>query len=112
MAYQYYRWDGTQEIGPFDPDALMDALADDLLADGDLQSALEQMLRWGAEGDLQDRIPGLERLLEQLRARRQQELERYNLDSLMDDLRQRLDQVVKTERGGIDRRLEEARAQS
>ena len=56
-------------------------------------------------------MQGMRDMLERLRSRRQERLEQYNLDSVMDDLKERLDKVVDTERQGIDHRLEEARQQ-
>jgi uncharacterized protein with von Willebrand factor type A (vWA) domain len=105
---RYSRWDGSQDVQPFDPDALLDALSDDVMAEGDLRSALERLMRWGHQTPDGQRFTGLQQLLEQLRQRRQQELSRHNLDSVMDDLHKRLEQVITTERAGIERRLEQA----
>ena len=33
--YRYSRWDGSQQIAPFDPEELLEQLSDDLLADGE-----------------------------------------------------------------------------
>ena len=49
--------------------------------------------------------------MERLKRQRQQLLERYNLESLIDDLHERLRDVIDTELKGIDRRLEQARRQ-
>ena len=38
-------------------------------------------------------------------------MQRYNLDSVMQDLKERLEQIIDTERKGIDRRVQEARQQ-
>lgn len=109
MWYQYSRWDGSQEVLPFTADDLIDALADDLIADGDLRSALQRIFRWGTQNDQGDRLRGLQDLLEQLRERKQQQLSQYRLDSLLDDLKRRLEKVVQTERAGIQKRLEQTR---
>ena len=55
--------------------------------------------------------PGLRDLLDRLRQQRQQQLERYNLDSLMDDIKEQLQEVIDTERRGIERRLQDAEQQ-
>lgn len=107
MFFRYSRWDGTQEILPFDADELMDNLSDDLLASGDLRSALQRLLRYGMQNREGRRLPGLQDLLERLRNRRQEELDRHNLGSLLDDIQQRLDKVLATERAGIDKRVAE-----
>jgi hypothetical protein len=107
MLYRYSRWDGSQNIAAFTAEDLLNAMADDLIADGDVESALQRIIRNGA--DAQDgRMRGLQDLLNRLRERKQQQLNRYRLDSLMDDLKKRLDEVIKTEREGIQRKLEQA----
>jgi len=51
----------------------------------------------------------MQELLQRLRQQKQSQLDKYNLGSVMDEIRQKLDDIVKTEREGIQRRLEEAR---
>src|SRR5207237_10081470 len=87
-----------------------DAMADDLVADGDQRSARQRLRRWGAENPKGARMRGVQDLLERLRERNQQQMNRYRLDSLMDDLQKRLEQVVQTERTGIQTRLEQTRS--
>src|SRR6184192_2212918 len=70
---------------------------------GDLNAALQRFLRWGSPN-----MPGLEQLLKQLREARERELGRYNLDSTVEELRQRVQDVIDTERQGIERRLKDA----
>jgi len=109
---RYSRWDGTQRI--FDPteEEVMDELTKDLLAHGDLARALRDLMQRGMEGRSNERLPGLRELLERLRGRRQEQLQQHNLDSLMEGIKEQLRDIVETERGGIDRRLEEARQQA
>ncbi|MCM8749886.1 VWA domain-containing protein [Thermomicrobiaceae bacterium CFH 74404] len=106
--FRYYRWDGTQQIDQLDAEQILDAIADDVLADGDLTRALQRLFRWGSDRP-DSPFPGMRDLLERIRERRQQELSRYNLGSVLDDLNQRLDDVIDTERQGIERRLSESR---
>jgi uncharacterized protein with von Willebrand factor type A (vWA) domain len=47
--------------------------------------------------------------LNRLRQQRQQQLDKYDLSSILDDIRLRLDDILNTERQGIERRLEETR---
>ncbi|MDP3064184.1 MAG: VWA domain-containing protein, partial [Chloroflexota bacterium] len=95
-----------------DADEVMDQLSNDLLAHGDLQRALREMMRRGLRDSSGRNLPGLRELLKKLQQQRQQQLQRYNLDSALDDLKQRLKDVVDTERQGIQQRLEEAAAQT
>ena len=107
-TYRYTRWDGSQQVFDLDEDGIMDSLSDDILEQGDINRALRNLMQHGMQGEQGQRIEGLRDLRERLREQRQQQLERYNLDSLMEDLKERLKEVVETERAGIDRRLEEA----
>ncbi len=108
MLYRYSRWDGSQEVDPFTAEELMDNLADDLMENGDLQDALRQLLRWGHDRPDGQRMPGLQELIERLRRQRQEELDRYDLGSTMEEIQQRLEEIVQTERQGIQRRLDQA----
>jgi uncharacterized protein with von Willebrand factor type A (vWA) domain len=107
MLYRYSRWDGSQEVDPFTPDDLMDAIADDLMEDGNLRDALQRLFRWGTNGPDGERMQGLQDILDRLRERRQEELQRYDLGSMMDDIQKQLEDVIRTERQGIQRRLDQ-----
>src|SRR3954467_4978225 len=109
MFSRYSRWDGTQQLAPFDPEELMEQLSDDLLADGDIRSALQRMMQSGFQNRSGDRMMGLQQLMERLRQQRQQQLDQFQLNDMMKDIREKLEQVLQTERSGIDRRLEDAR---
>jgi len=111
QAYRYSEWDGTQEIPPLDPDELLESLTDDLMNFGDLQHALRNLLQRGMSNPLGQRLQGLRDLLQQLRQQRRQTLDRYNLSSVFEDIRQRLDEVLRIERATLSRRLEEAQRQ-
>ena len=107
--FRYSRWDGSQEISPFTADDIMDAISDDLLAQGDLQRALQRLFRQGTERDDGQQMPGLRQMMERMRQRRQQQQNRYNLGSVLEDIEKQLEEIVDTEREGIDRRLDEGR---
>ena len=110
-TYRYSRWDGSQRV--FDPDegSVMDALSDDILAHGDVSRALRSLFQRGFHDRDGQRIQGLRELVDRLKKRRQLLLERYNLDAMMDDLKERVRDVIETERRGIDARLQEASQQ-
>ena len=107
--YRYSFWDGTQE--PFDlhPDEVMDELADDLFNDSSVMRALQRLMQRGMTNQAGQRTKGIRDLLEELKQRRRQEMERYDLSSVLNDIKERLQDIVDTEREGIDRRLQEAR---
>ncbi|MDQ3881502.1 MAG: VWA domain-containing protein [Chloroflexota bacterium] len=106
--YRYSRWDGTQSVAAFDADDVLEALSDDLLAEGDIRRALQRLMQRGLRGTRGGDIPGMRRIAERLRQRRRDELERSNLGGVIDDIGRRLDEVVDLERAGIDRRVRDA----
>ncbi|MCI0785700.1 MAG: VWA domain-containing protein [Chloroflexi bacterium] len=110
-SYRYSQWDGTQQIFELDADALMDQLSDQVLEQGDVMRALRELFRQGFQSRDGQQLPGMKDLLEQLKNRRRQQLQQYNMDSVVDDLKERLEDIIRTEREGIQRRLEEARQQ-
>ena len=114
MLYQRYRyslWDGTQQIFDADASDIMDAISDDLLQHGDLTRALRDLFRNGMPNRDGDQMPNLRQLMERLKDQRRQQLQQSNLDSVVDDLKARMDSILRTEREGIARRLDEADAQ-
>ena len=108
-AYRYSRWDGTQNIFEMGAEELMDRLSGELLNHGDMWRALRELMRQGMEDRQGQRMPGLKDLMEQLRDQQRQQLQQYNMDSVMEDIKERLEKVLKTEREGIQKRLDEAR---
>ena len=111
-AYKYSRWDGTQNIFDMDAEELMDHLSDELLNHGDLLRALRELMRQGMQSREGQQMPGLKDLMEQLKNQRRQQLQRYNMDSVMEDIEKRLEEILKTEREGIQKRLDEARRET
>ena len=110
-TFRYSQWDGTQRIFDIDADELMDRLSEDLLNQGDVMQALRDLFRQGMQDRDGQQMPGLRDLMEQLKDRRRQQMQQHNMDSVLDDLQERLDDIVRTERQGIRRRLDEARQQ-
>src|SRR5436309_399809 len=107
--FQYSRWDGTQVGFDLDADALLEEMTDDLLYHGDLNAALRRMMQQGFR-DRQGRdVDGLRDMLERLRDRRREQLDRYDLGGVYEDIARQLDEIVDQEREGIDRRLDDAR---
>jgi uncharacterized protein with von Willebrand factor type A (vWA) domain len=106
---RYSRWDGTQQIGPLSADDLMRAMSEDLMQDGDVTRAMQRLFRWGFQRPDGEDVPGLQSLMQRLRDRRQEQLERYDLKSMLSDIADRIEQIVETERQGIAKRLDDAR---
>jgi uncharacterized protein with von Willebrand factor type A (vWA) domain len=103
VKFRYSRWDGTQKLEDLDAGDVLDALSDDLMNYGDLNAALQRLLRWGSPS-----MTGLEQLLKQLREARERELGKYNLDSTVEQLREEVQKVIDTEKSGIERRVNES----
>ncbi len=104
-SYRYFKWDGTEPFA-LTKEKLMDELSKRLMADGNLNQALWDMqnsrMRFGNR-----QMPTLKDLLRRLNEKRQGQLSRFNLDSIMEDVRKALEDVLKTERGGIQKKLDE-----
>ncbi len=108
--YRYSKWSGSQDSPSLDAGGLLRSITDDLLSFGDLQHALHGLLQRGLQNDQGQRVAGLRELLRRLRQRRRQILERYDLTSVMEDIRQRVDEVLRMEKSTLRRRLEEAQS--
>ncbi|HWW10679.1 MAG TPA: VWA domain-containing protein [Candidatus Acidoferrales bacterium] len=106
QRHQFSVWDGTQDPLGDDADALFDRLSEDVFHGWDFETALRRLLSQGWRDRQGRRFGGLEEMMDQLRRRRQQQLERYSLDSVFKDIEEKLDNVLRLERAGIDERLE------
>lgn len=119
--FTYSRWDGTQKGFDLDAEGLFDQIADDLLYHGDVHNALRRMMQQGLRDQHGDRIQGLRDLLDHLRDRREDILDRYDLGGvysevadaladIVDEERHAIEQAVRdAERSGDDRRSQSAR---
>ncbi len=108
VRFRYSRWDGTQE--PFRPDAerAMDAISEGLFDHGDLARALRELFSRGLEGPDGQRRAGLRDLADRLQGARRERLQRHDMDSVMEGIRERLDEVVGLEQAGIQRSVADA----
>src|SRR3954468_18279497 len=107
--FTYSRWDGTQVGFELGADDVFSEITDDLLYHGDLNAALRRMLQSGFRDRNGERIQGIGEMLEKLRRRRRDELERYDLGGIYDDIAQELRDVIDMERQGLDELGQEAR---
>ncbi len=105
--FRYTQWDGTQDVPALDADDVLQSLSDDLLSFGDLQQALRNMLQRGVRTPDGDRSDGLRDLLQRLRQQRRQQLERFDLSSVFDDIQRQLDEILDLERDTLEDRLDE-----
>src|SRR5215475_5416852 len=104
-TYRYFEWSITPG-GQLSGEQLMDALSDYLTEDGDISRAMQMLMQRGmTSGD--QKMQGLRDMLEQLRKRKQQQLEKYDLNSLLNDIRQKLNQLLQQERQAVEGQRQE-----
>jgi uncharacterized protein with von Willebrand factor type A (vWA) domain len=107
-GHRFSAWDGTQEpLGP-DVEELFGRLSEDVFHGWDFEAALRRLMEKGWRDGRGKRLTGMDEMLEQVQRRRQAQLERFNLDSLFEDMREKLDRVISQERRGIQDRLDRA----
>ena len=80
----------------------MKALADDLIEYGDLRWAMRNLMSRGMQIPQGGYMRGLRDMIRQLKEQKQRQLKRFNLDSIFENFRERLDEIVKMERERID----------
>ena len=97
---RYSAWDGRQKVD-LDADQILSAISEDLMDFGDLQQAMRYLMQRGMETEDGNYIRGLRDLLKQLKDRRRQRLERFDMGSIMNDIRRQLDEILDIERQTI-----------
>ena len=104
---RFSRWDGSQAVPDMTADEIVDALADDLIEEGDVAEALRRLMErgWRSGDPTRGDMRGLRDLLERLRQRREEILERHKLGDPLANVRQELESIVDEERSGVERRL-------
>ena len=94
---KYSRWDGSQVGFELTADDIFSEITDDLLYHGDPNAALRRMMQSGFKDQDGERIQGIREMLEKLRRKRRDELERHDLGGVYDDIAQELRDVVDLE---------------
>jgi len=107
-TYRYSEWDGTQPALRLDKDELMDELAQGLMHDSNLSLLLWKMQREDRKNG-QERLTGLQKLLQRLLEENQKQLGKYNLDEMMAEMKNKVEDIIKQEQAGILKKLDEAR---
>ncbi len=108
VRFRYSEWDGSQELPELGADEILESITDDLMNFGDLQHAMRNLLQRGMREPTGDRLKGLRDLLQQLRQQRRQNLDKYNLNSVMQKIKRELEEILQMERDTVERRLQEA----
>ncbi len=108
-VFRYGRWDNSQEPFGAAPEDLMEAISDDLATHGDINRALRRMMLRGFDSQDGRDIDGIRQMTERLRQQRQEYLDRYDLNSVLDDVREKLQEIRQLERDTLEERMEDAR---
>ena len=100
--FTYSRWDGTQKGFELDAETVFDAMTDDLLYHGDVNSALRRMMQEGFRDRNGDRLQGLREIMEKLRRERQERLDSGDLGGVFKEIADALDDIVDEERHAVE----------
>ncbi|MGH2660127.1 MAG: hypothetical protein ACRDHS_10800, partial [Actinomycetota bacterium] len=105
MRSRYSHWDGSQD--PFGPDVpaaeLLEEMSEDLLSGAGAQGAVSRLLRRGMQG----RFNGLDALRARLREARAREQAALDLQGPLEEIRERLEDIVERERSTLSFQAEE-----
>jgi uncharacterized protein with von Willebrand factor type A (vWA) domain len=108
VRYGYRRVGDDDEFDDLDVDELLALLADDFMENGDLDEAMDRLLREGYETEDGDRVEGLRELLERTRKRRRELEQQADPNGEMQRYRDWLDDIEATEESELDQLLEDA----
>ena len=100
--HRYFEWDGTK-AAKLNVDEVMQQLADDLAEYGDLSDALRRLMSRGIRNPDSGQRRGLNHMLRSLRERQNEQLRRFDLSSVMKDIKKQLDEIIDLERDAIKR---------
>ena len=106
--FRYGRWDNTQEPFGAAPEDLMEAISDDLATHGDIRRALRRMMMRGFDSQDGRNIDGIRQMTERLRQQRQDYMDQYDLNSVLDGIREKLQELRDLERDTLEQRMADA----
>jgi uncharacterized protein with von Willebrand factor type A (vWA) domain len=110
VRYGFRRLGDDDEFGDLDADELLRLLADDFMENGDLDAAMDRLLREGFNDADGNRIEGLRELLERARDKRRELEQQADPDGEMQRYRDWLESIEATEGRELDELLAEAQA--
>ena len=103
---RYSQWDGTQKQ-VLQANEILDSLSEDLMEFGDLQQAMRYLMQRGMDTDDGNYIRGLRDMVRQLKDQKRQQLERYDMSSVMDDISRQLNEILDMEKKTIQEWIEQ-----
>jgi len=101
---RFTRWDGSQRI-QLTPSQVFEKLSEYLSFTDDLQQAMDWLLRQGMDWE-GSKVVGLDDLLEQLREEMRDRYREFNLDHALDEIREKLDEIIDVERSTLEEKGE------
>ena len=104
---RYGRWDGSQEFD-LDADEVFSSIAESLLYHGDPSAALREFLARGLKREDGRDILGLREILERIRQRRREILDRFDPSGQAREIDEELRNIVETEREALSNFLDAA----
>ena len=104
--FRYGSWDGSQQT-PWSADDVLGAIAEDLMEYGDLKWAMRNLLSRGMTMPEGGYIQGLLDMLKQLREQKRERLQQFDLSSVMQDIEQKLAEILAMEQNTVDEWLDQ-----
>lgn len=104
--FRYGSWDGSQQA-PLSADDVLGAIAEDLMEYGDLKWAMRNLLSRGMTMPDGGYIQGLRDMLKKLREQKRERLQQFDLSSVMQDIEQKLAEILAMEQNTIDEWLDQ-----
>ena len=104
--FRYGSWDGSQQA-PLSADDVLGAIAEDLMEYGDLKWAMRNLLSRGMTMPDGGYSQGLRDMLKQLRDQKRERLQQFDLSSVMQDIEQKLAEILSMEQNTIDEWLDQ-----
>ena len=108
VRYGYRRFGDDDDFNDLDVEEMLRMLADDFMENGDLEEAMDRLLREGYTTADGERIEGLRDLLEQARAKRRELEQQADPDGEMQRYRDWLNDIEATEDTELDELLADA----
>ena len=110
VRYGFRRFGDDDDFDDLDADELLKLLADDFMESGDLEEAMERLLRSGFETKDGERVEGLREILERTRQKRRELEQQADPDGEMQRYRDWLEEIESIEGDELDELLSEAEA--
>jgi uncharacterized protein with von Willebrand factor type A (vWA) domain len=101
-VWRYSAWDGSQDEFSLDVKSALDALSNLMMEGLDAREALEWMRQYGFEmAGMNMRVMGVEELVQELNDKIRELQQQYDLSRSMDEMRERLDQILDQEQSAL-----------